>query len=77
MTGEMHSIIVRAGIKALLKLSKEERKELLGGYEFDPEYFQWISDHPTFRSKEEDNMFDLVRRILDTPEMQERLKNLK
>lgn len=77
MTGEMHSIIVRAGIKALMKLSSEDRKELMEGYEFSDEYLNWVSEHPTFRTQEEENIMSLMRKLYETPEMQERIKNLK
>ena len=52
MTGEIHSIIVKAGMKALKMIPKQERRKLLDKQ--DEKWIKWVEKHPCFRSSSED-----------------------
>lgn len=63
MTGELHSVIVRAGLKALRKLPREEQVKLVG-FDFSnlDTCIEWIEQNPTFRSEEDERAMEIIRR---------------
>lgn len=77
MTGEIHGLIVRAGIVALRKLSSKERKSLMDDFDCPDEYLQWVYDHPEWRTKSEENIDKYLEKLFNSPEIQRKIKKLK
>jgi hypothetical protein len=63
MTGELHTVIVRAGMAALRKLPREEQIKLVG-FDFSnlDNCIEWVEQNPTFRSEEDERAMDIIRR---------------
>ena len=66
MTGEMHSMIVRAGLAALRQLPPEEQAKLVGYKSSNlNEHISWVEMHPMFRSEEDDKAMNIIRRAAE------------
>jgi hypothetical protein len=67
MTGELHCIIVRAGMAALKQLPVEEQIKLVG-YDFDnlDNLIEVVEKNPTFKSEEDERAMDIIRRAAES-----------
>jgi hypothetical protein len=77
MTGEIHSMVVKAGIKALKKLKKKDRDKLLKGVPTPDESMEWVYKFPTFRTEMEDRAMRLIERAVKSDDFLEKIKKFE
>lgn len=67
MTGELHSIIVRAGMAALKQLPREEQLKLVGhNFSNLTDLIEYVDKNPCFESEENARALDIIRRAAES-----------
>ena len=65
MTGEIYSIIVRAGMEALMAMPKQKRARLCQNLPHIEKMIAWVDKHPTFRSASEDKAMKFIEKTAE------------